>query len=130
MIMSVAVSAAMAGAAVSQASIAQASARKAQIEQCKFTMPNFDAQSATVSEMREYAHCVEIMHPNEIGAATIIALKVLFVVALAGMAFGAWKGRHDGFQDYALYGMLGFLFAPAILVFIVGLGLGVWWLFS
>lgn len=57
-------------------------------------MPNFDAQKASVSEMREYAGCVDALYPSELGADVTIALKVLFVVALAGAAFAVWKERN------------------------------------
>ena len=78
-------SAAMDGVAAGQAAIALQAAHQALVSQCKATIPNFDAQRATVSEMREYADCVETLYPTEIGADATVALKVLFVVALAAL---------------------------------------------
>ena len=119
-------------AAASQASVAQAAAHQARVAQCKATIPNFDAQRATVSEMKEYAGCVETLYPTEIGADATVALKVLFVVALAGAAFAVWKDRH-GYTDLGgqvLAGLMGFMLAPLALASIAGLALGIRWLFS
>lgn len=123
-------SAAIAGVAASQAAVAQAAAYQARVAQCKATIPNFDAQRATVQEMKEYAGCVETLHPTEIGADATVALKVLFVVALAGMSVGAWRERGYGFGDAAMGGLFGFMLAPLALASIAGLALGIWWLFS
>ena len=130
--MPVGTSAAMAGVAASQAAVAQAAAHQARVAQCKATIPNFDAQRATISEMKEYAGCVETLYPTEIGADATVALKVLFVVALAGAAFAIWKDR-QGYTDFGgqvLAGVMGFMLAPLALASIAGLALGIWWLFS
>ena len=52
-----------------QAASASAAAHAARVAQCKATIPNFDAQRATVLEMKEYAGCVETLYPTEIDAA-------------------------------------------------------------
>ena len=123
-------STAMAGVAASQAAVAQAAAHQARVERCKATIPNFDSQRATVSEMKEYAGCVETLYPTDIGADATVALKVLFVVALAGMAVGAWRERGYGFGYAVIGGMFGFILAPLGLASIAGLALGIRWLFS
>lgn len=128
--MPVGTSAAMAGVAASQAAVAQAAAHQARVAQCKATIPNFDAQRATVSEMKAYAGCVETLYPTEIGADATVALKVLFVLAMAGMAAGAWRERRYGFGDAVMGGLFGFVAAPLALAAIAGLALGVRWLFS
>ncbi len=122
----------MAGVAASQAAIAQAAAHQAWVAQCKATIPHFDAQRATVSEMKEYAGCVETLYPTEIGADATVALKVLFVVALAGAAFAIWKDRqgYTDFGEQVLAGVMGFMLAPLALASIAGLALGILWLFS
>lgn len=123
----------MAGVAASQAAIAQAAAHQARVAQCKATIPNFNAQGATVSEMKEYAGCVETLYPTEIGTDATIALKVLFVVALCGAAFGVWKERQDSWTDFTgqvLACVTGFVLAPMALAAIAGLSLGIRWLFS
>ena len=130
--MPVGTSAAMAGVASAQAAAASAAAHAARVSQCKATIPNFDAQRATVSEMKEYAGCVETLYPTEIGADATVALKVLFVVALAGAAFAIWKDRqsYTDFGGHVLAGVIGFTLAPLALASIAGLALGILWLFS
>jgi len=122
----------MAGVASAQAAAASAAAHAARVAQCKATIPNFDAQRATVSEMKEYAGCVETLYPTEIGADATVALKVLFVVALAGAAFAIWKDR-QGYTDFGgqvSAGLMGFMLALLALASIAGLALGIRWLFS
>ena len=122
----------MAGAASAQAAAASAAAHAARVAQCKTVLLNFNAQGATVSEMKEYAGCVETLYPTEIGADATIALKVLFVVALAGAAFAVWRER-KGYTDIemqAAAGVMGFIFAPLALGAVVGLAIGIRWLFS
>lgn len=126
-------SAAMAGVASAQAAAASAAAHAARVAQCKTVLPNFNAQGATVSEMREYAGCVETLHPTEIGADATVALKILFVAALAGATFAIWRERQDRYTDLgmqALVGVLGFIAAPLVLVAVAGLAQGIRWLFS
>ena len=130
--MPVGTSAAMAGVASAQAAAASAAAHAARVAQCKATIPNFDAQRATVSEMKEYAGCVETLYPTEIGADATVALKVLFVVALAGAVFAIWKVRqgYTAFGGQVLAGVMGFMLTPLALAAIAGLALGIRWLFS
>lgn len=128
--MPVATSAAMTGVAASQAAIASASANRAHVERCKATMPNFDAKAATVSEMREYAGCVDALYPKELGTDATIVLKVLFVIALAGMIVGAWRERRFGVGYAALAGLMWFLLAPSVVVFVGGVLYGILWLLT
>ena len=132
--MSVATSSAMAAVAAGQAAIASAEAHRAHVERCKATMPNFDAQKATVSEMREYSGCVDALYPSELGADATIALKVLFVIALAGMVGGAWWERRNsslcGWGDALMMGAMWFIFAPCIVAFVVGILYGIRWLLT
>ena len=57
---------------------------------------------------------------------------MLFVVALAGAAFAIWKDRqgYTDFGEQVLAGVMGFMLAPLALGAIVGLALGIRWLFS
>jgi hypothetical protein len=55
---------------------------------CEKLLPDFDAQTATVAEMRDYAHCVGIVYPPEgepIGAAGLLLIGALFVWMLYWM---------------------------------------------
>ena len=128
--MSVAISSAMAGVAASQAAVASAAAHKARVSLCQTMMPSFNAQQATVSEMREYAGCVETLYPNEIGTDVTIVLKVLFVLAIVGMAIGVWRDRRYGLVESVMNGVLWFLIVPVAIVSSVCFLMGLRWLFS
>lgn len=133
--MPIVASAAMAGGvAASLAAIASAAAREARVAQCKTVLPNFDAQRATVSEMREYSDCVGTLYPKEIGADATIALKVLFVIALAGMVGGTvWsrlRAECLGWGSHIGWGVLMFFIAPCVAVFAAGVLYGVRWLLT
>lgn len=96
-------------------------------------MPNFQAQTATVQEMQAYSHCVDIVHPQPLGFSEIMALKVLFVIALIGMiagfVFGAGYGRKDMFERIAM-SFVGLIIAPCLAMIIAGVGYGIYWLFT
>ena len=126
--MTVSTSAAIAGVAAA----ASAAAHSARVAQCKTVLPNFNAQEATVSEMKEYAECVETLYPTEISADATVALKVLFVVVLARAAFAIWEYRQGNTDvvGQVLAGLLGLMIAPAALALIVVIALGIKWLFS
>ena len=126
--MSTGTTAAMASVASSQAAIASAQAHQALVERCKITMPNFNAQKATVTEMREYSFCVKTLYPEEMSDGMTVLLKVAFVVALAGMGAGAWSQRGSGWPDMIVVGILGFIGMPCIMGFAVGVLLGIKWL--
>jgi len=79
--------------------------------------------------MQEYADCVNVLYPQEVGADMTIVIKVLFVTALAGLISGAWYGHKDGFLDSVILGIVGFFMLPCIAVFIGGILYGIWWLF-
>lgn len=122
------VAVAAAGAAAIQSSMAAQAAHRALVAQCKATMPKFNASKATVAEMKEYSKCVNTLYPTEVSSETIIAFKVLFVIALVGMVIGVWKARRDGVVDAALVGLLGFLVLPCAVAFAFGLLYGIYWL--
>lgn len=126
--MPVATSAALAAVSAHQAAIAH----QALVVHCRATVPNFDAQRATVAEMKEYAKCVETLYPTEIGAGVIVALKVLFVVAILGSAYAFWKDRQEGgdFGSQIVCGLLGFLLAPMAIASVAAFAFGIRWLFS
>ena len=126
---------AMAAIATTQATIATAAAHNAQVAQCKTLLPIFNAQTATTQEIQEYDQCVHILYPKEFGADVIIALKLLFVVALLGMVFALWKtwcdDRHSAvIDDYILMGIIGFFVTPFLVLLLALICYGIFWLFS
>lgn len=97
-------------------------------------MPNFNAQKAAVSEMREYAGCVDALYPSEMGPYATIAPKVLFVIALVGFVVGFMRARkHEpqlGLGDHLLMGLTWFIIAPCVAAFAAGVLYGIRWLFT
>jgi len=120
----------MAAVASSQAAIAAAAAHQARVSQCKGMMLNFNAQTATVSEMREYAGCVFTVYPAPTGGNDMLAAKALFVIALIGMVIGAVRAKRDpylnNFGDMAMTGLLWFLMLPCAVAFVAGVLYGIW----
>ena len=97
---------------------------------CAITMHKFNPEIATVSEMQDYAACVNHIYPDTIAPESVIIFKVLFVAALLGVVYGVWKERHCGILDSIMYGfVMGCLF-PCVLIGLGGLFYGVLWLFS
>lgn len=64
---------------------------------------------------------------------TTFALKALFVASLVGMAVGAWSQfRHKPveWELVVFAAMFGSVGGPVALLFLVGIPVGVMWLFS
>ena len=114
------------------ASAASARARRAE---CMVIIDRYDAKAASVQEMRSYASCVQILHPDPPNSGAVIFAKSMFVIALLGLGFGIYKARKAKFRaetiDYVMFGLAGFIGAPlaAAFVFFVVIGIG-WLLFT
>lgn len=124
---------ASAASTASQAAIAQSGAMAAaRIAKCHVVLNNFDANHATVSEMRQYAFCVESIYPDEMSAGAVWLFKGLFVAALIGLVIGIYFSRQTyrcgDWTDHFSFGVFCFFFSPAVLLLIAGLLYGVWWL--
>ena len=121
--------------ASTQAALATIGAHNVQVAQCKELLPIFNAQTATKSEIQEYAQCVQILYPKELGVDVIIALKILFIFALIGMLFAIWgtwkKDRQFAeFDDYIMMGITGFIVTPFLILLLALICYGIFWLFS
>lgn len=117
---------AIAVGASAQSSIAMQQAREAK---CVGVVDRFDSHTATTVEMREYASCVNTLHPAELSPGAESVFKVVFVIALLGMAVGMWRERGDVLGMICM-GVLGFFLAPLGAIFVMGIIIGVRWLFS
>ncbi len=107
-----------------QATAANIAAQEAARTACLSYVQNYEHNHATVVEMREYANCIDKLHPNPMGADTIFALKLsvilLFVCVISGV-FIYLKMDDSGIAG----GMVGFMaWVVAMLVF----G-GLWFIF-
>ena len=113
------------------AAVANAAAHAARVDRCKTVIENFDARGASVSQMQEYAYCVDTVYPKEMTGVEVFWAKALFVIAIVGLVLGAWHGYEDDGPMYAVItGLAGFLLVPTAALFIYGLGCGIIWLFS
>jgi hypothetical protein len=104
-----------------------------QAQQCAVTMGEFNSKTATVQEQQAYASCVDFVHPQPMSPAVIVALKVVFVIALLGGVLGFLIGDNsyrpdlsDRFLSFAKF----FFLAPIIVGFIGAIGYGIYWLFA
>lgn len=91
-------------AAVAAANSAQAAAAARRAE-CAVTVKGYQHDKATVAEMRQYADCIDSLHPNpfEPGIGTLIVCSVL----LAGIVLGAlYECVFDTFGGF--FGRLGY----------------------
>lgn len=100
---------------------------------CREFMEEFDSYTATVSEQKYYADCVDMIHPDPASGAEVLFLKIVLVCALVGMVVGAIKGWIDrtfGIADVFLFGLLGGLVGAFIPAFIMGCILAIAFIFS
>jgi len=113
-----------ASSAASSAAQASLAARKAE---CYAEMPAYKHEGATISDMRDYASCVRLIHGTgePLEPWVIITIKVVIVMILAGAAIGAWRGFKDdgitGSLVFAAVGaMAGLLLPLAVIAAIAG----------
>lgn len=90
------VSAGIAAGAAAQSAAATAAARAAKVTACTKYVQDYQHDRATVTEMREYAGCIDTLHPNPMPDGAAFAIKAAIVIVLACMVVGAVKG--DGFR--------------------------------
>ncbi len=86
---------AISAGASGQAAAASAAAHRARVTACQGYVRGYAHESATVSEMQEYADCVELLNPTPMSANAITAAKVALVVILVCAAVGAWREARD-----------------------------------
>lgn len=102
--MSVAISSA-AIAASSSASVAAANARRRADEaKCETVLNNYNAETASVKDMKGYSACVEMLHPtpNEpMGDTGVLFVKFGILLLIAAFVVGVIKG----FREYRDFGM-------------------------
>lgn len=73
-----AVTVALAASASANASSAATAAHRAE---CALTISNFDSKAATLGQMKEYASCVNYLHPADLSSSTLLTLKVSIIVS-------------------------------------------------
>lgn len=102
---------------------AQAASRAAAKARCESELKSYDAGTASVEQMRDYARCVFTVHGSgePLDPNVILALKVTIIVSLIAAGVGFVRGwtKGDGLGDGLLFGLAG-----AILVWVAALVLG------
>lgn len=132
-----AASTAIATIAMVQSSIALQQAEQAKTEACKGTVATFNAQGATVEQMKSYASCVQRLHPEPVTQEGIWVAKGAIVLVFLGIIAGIIFTYRDsneygsnGVVDYFLYALLGGLILPAVAAILIFLGYGAYYLFA
>lgn len=107
---------AMSSVAMTQSTVAMMEAHEAEERSCKAFNSTFHAETATVEQQREYAHCVGMLHPSPLTPGGLVAVKCLLALGFIGFAIGArmgWKESYGSeFVDAFVYGLGGFLVLP------------------
>ena len=119
---------AITSAANAQAMAANVEAQEALRKACTIYVRGYEHDRATVSEMREYAGCIERLHPVPITEEALVLAKFAMVVILGAIAAGVvWEYRERTLN----YGWFGTVLWGSLVGLVVGvcglLGLaGVW----
>ena len=120
---------AISSAANAQAAAANAAAQEAARKACMGYVRGYEHDRATVTEMREYAGCIDRLHPapmtEEASGVAKFAVLVMFAAIVAGIV---WERRERSMSD----GWFGAVFGGGLIGFCFGAGgllavAGVWW---
>ena len=79
---------AITSAANAQAAAANAAAQEAARKACVAYVRGYEHDRATVAEMREYAGCIDRLHPAPLEPGDMMAWKIVVAVLLIGMVAG------------------------------------------
>jgi hypothetical protein len=97
-------------AANAQAAAANAAAQEAGRKACMAFVRGYEHDRATVIEMREYASCIDRLHPAPLEAGDLMVLKVVVAVLLIGAVLGVRREWRNSFRsgriDAVLWGSL------------------------
>jgi hypothetical protein len=108
--------------ALSQSTVAMQQSQEAAIRSCKSYISSFHAETATTTQMQEYAHCVGLVYPQPLAGGEIWLLKAAIIVAFVGMGIGIYKSLNDSyneFTDHFMFGLVGFFLLPALVAIIL-----------
>jgi len=115
-----------AGAAAS-ANAANMRARKAEEASCKMMVKGYEHNTATIAEQKDYAHCINLLHPKALDPSAILILKILFIIGLIGAVVTYMKEEYSDFIERVFISLLGFIVAPLAVACIGVLFYGIYW---
>jgi hypothetical protein len=98
--MSVAVGIAAGASAMSASNSAQIARIKR--EECELIVETYDPVGAPVIEMKEYAQCVNYLHPNPASDEVVFAGKIVVLILLLAFVLGLIVGifKPDRYHDW------------------------------
>lgn len=121
---------AITAAANAQAAAANAAAQEAARNACMAYVRGYQHDRATVAEMREYAGCIDRLHPAPLEPGDMMVWKIVVFVLLVGMAAGAvreWRDSYNGgYIEAVLFGsLIGLCFSGGAMLLVAGVWFGV-----
>ena len=90
---------AISSAANAQSAAANAAAQEAARKACMAYVRGYEHDRATVTEMREYAGCIERLYPAPLAPGDLMAWKVVVAVLLIGMVVGVVRQWRDSYSS-------------------------------
>lgn len=123
---------AISSAAIVLSTIALSEAEQAKTVTCKLLVSNYEAKTATVTQMHEYSDCVSHLYPQpqEISPDIIIALKIILVLCAIGGVIFSFKAGYTGIVEAFMEFMLGALVTLGCGGAIAGVVAGFIWVVS
>jgi hypothetical protein len=112
---------AIATVAVANSAAANAAAAAARRDACRASVKGYEHDTATVTEMQQYAGCVERLHPQPLSDPAVWGVKLLIVLCFSGFFVCGWYAKRyewDGWSGAlmaAALGAMAFPFAAIIL---------------
>lgn len=122
---------AITSAANAQAVAANAAAQEAAHKACITYVRGYEHDRATVSEMREYAGCIDVLYPAPMTAEGLVVAKFAVLVIFAAMVVGVLVERKEcvlsnGWFGAVLVGsVVGAVLGSVALLVVTGLWYGV-----
>ena len=113
--------------AAANANAANIRAREAEEASCKMMVKGYEHNTATIAEQKEYAHCINLLHPKALDPSTILILKIFFIIGLIGAVLIYIEQGYKDFIERVCISLLGFIVAPSIMACIGGLFYGIYW---
>lgn len=97
---------------------------------CKLLEKNFNANSATIEDKKEYAKCIGRIYPDPISPETILYLKIAFVLFFLTFIITSFKSKESPFLDRIIVAFIYGLVVLWAYLTLLGFCYGLIWVFS